>query len=82
MAAQTTNLQVVYINPNPLYNHNKGVIVDGKHTAVSSVNWGAGSTLHNREAGVVIYNNTQVADYFTAVFNYDFTHGCAQRKKK
>jgi phosphatidylserine/phosphatidylglycerophosphate/cardiolipin synthase-like enzyme len=51
--------------------HNKGVIVDGKKTLISSINWATGSVIYNREAGVII-ENEQVADYYTEIFNYDW----------
>ena len=51
--------------------HNKGVIVDGEYTLVSSINWGKGAVLLNREAGVII-RNRDIAEYFTNVFLYDW----------
>ena len=51
--------------------HNKGVIVDGKKTLISSINWATGSVIYNREAGVII-ENEQVANYYTEMFNYDW----------
>ena len=51
--------------------HNKGVIVDGEKTLISSINWGRNSVLKNREVGVII-ENSEVADYFTAVFLFDW----------
>lgn len=51
--------------------HNKGVIVDGELTLVSSINWGQGAVFRNREAGVIIHS-PEVADYFTRVFLWDW----------
>ncbi|WP_455392051.1 phospholipase D-like domain-containing protein [[Eubacterium] cellulosolvens] len=51
--------------------HNKGIIVDGNKTLVSSINWATGSVLYNREAGVII-ENEQVAKFFTEIFFYDW----------
>lgn len=51
--------------------HNKGVIVDGELTLVSSINWGQGAVFRNREAGVIIHS-PEVADYFTRVFLRDW----------
>ena len=52
--------------------HNKGVIVDGNLTLISSINWGKGAVLLNREAGVIV-RNREVAQYYTAVFLYDWS---------
>ncbi len=51
--------------------HNKGVIVDGKKTLISSINWVTGSVIYNREAGVII-ENEKVAQFYTELFNYDW----------
>jgi len=51
--------------------HNKGIIVDGMYTLISSINWGKGAALMNREAGVII-KNEDVASYFTQVFLDDW----------
>ncbi|MCK4615171.1 MAG: lamin tail domain-containing protein, partial [Thermoplasmata archaeon] len=52
--------------------HNKGVIVDGEYTLISSINWGKGAALLNREAGVIV-RNQEVAEYYTEVFLYDWS---------
>jgi phosphatidylserine/phosphatidylglycerophosphate/cardiolipin synthase-like enzyme len=51
--------------------HNKGVIVDGYKTLISSINWGRVSATENREAGIIIESEA-VARYFTNVFLYDW----------
>jgi hypothetical protein len=51
--------------------HNKGIVVDGEKTLVSSINWATGSVIHNREAGVII-ENERVAEYYTRLFYYDW----------
>jgi hypothetical protein len=51
--------------------HNKGIIVDGEKTLVSSINWATGSVVHNRESGVIV-ENPKVAEFFTEIFNYDW----------
>jgi phosphatidylserine/phosphatidylglycerophosphate/cardiolipin synthase-like enzyme len=51
--------------------HNKGIIVDGKITLISSINWATGSVIHNREAGVII-ENAKIARFYTELFNYDW----------
>jgi phosphatidylserine/phosphatidylglycerophosphate/cardiolipin synthase-like enzyme len=51
--------------------HNKGIIVDGEKTLVSSINWATGSVIHNREAGVII-ENERVARYYSKIFYYDW----------
>ncbi|MCG3219426.1 MAG: hypothetical protein KAR35_10490, partial [Candidatus Heimdallarchaeota archaeon] len=51
--------------------HNKYVCIDGETVIVSSINWGENAFLNNREAGLVI-QNTQVANYFTSIFDVDW----------
>jgi hypothetical protein len=51
--------------------HNKGMIVDGKWTLISSINWNRNSVAQNREAGVII-ENEEVAQYFTDLFYWDY----------
>ncbi|MHA1910917.1 MAG: phospholipase D-like domain-containing protein [Candidatus Kariarchaeaceae archaeon] len=51
--------------------HNKYTCIDGETVIVSSINWGENAFLNNREAGLVI-ENTQVADYFTSIFDADW----------
>ena len=52
--------------------HNKGVIVDGRWTLVSSINWGVGGGAWNREIGVII-DSPQVAAYYATLFEHDWT---------
>lgn len=51
--------------------HNKGVIVDGRTTLVSSINWNEFSPSFNREAGVII-EHPGVGQYYSAVFEDDW----------
>lgn len=51
--------------------HNKGMIVDGDHVLISSVNWNFNSPNNNREAGVIIHSR-EAAGYYAAVFAYDW----------
>lgn len=54
--------------------HNKGVIVDGNKTLISSINWGRCAVIENREAGVIV-ENRDVAECFTSAFFYDWNAG-------
>jgi len=51
--------------------HNKGVIIDGRWTLVSSINWGVGAGARNREVGVII-DSPRVAAYYTTLFEHDW----------
>lgn len=51
--------------------HNKGMIVDGNKTLISSINWNRNSVTQNREVGVII-ENEEVAEYFTKMFLWDW----------
>ncbi|MGC9780723.1 MAG: lamin tail domain-containing protein [Candidatus Heimdallarchaeota archaeon] len=68
----TNNVQVRFFDGLG-HNHNKYVSADGKITAVSSINWSNNSVDNNREAGAVV-NNSNVADYFKTVFDYDWVN--------
>lgn len=54
--------------------HNKLVIIDGKVTLLSSINFGENAFTNNREAGFVIQSNT-VAGYYSSIFTEDWTDG-------
>jgi hypothetical protein len=58
--------------------HNKGMIVDHKTVVVSSQNWSADGTLRNRDAGLIIYDCPQAAQYFANVFLHDWANLAAQ----
>ncbi|MFH1101978.1 MAG: phospholipase D-like domain-containing protein [Methanobacteriota archaeon] len=51
--------------------HNKGMIIDNQTVLISSINWNENSVRRNREAGVLIHNNT-VAQYYANVFYADW----------
>jgi len=51
--------------------HNKGMIVDGNKTLISSINWNRNSVTQNREVGVII-ESQEVAEYFTEIFLWDW----------
>ena len=51
--------------------HNKGVIVDGNEVFIGSINWNENSPTFNREVGVII-KSSEVAGYFTDVFESDW----------
>jgi phosphatidylserine/phosphatidylglycerophosphate/cardiolipin synthase-like enzyme len=67
LEARTANLQAMGVN----YIHNKGVIVDGKITLISSINWGQNSIENNREAAVAI-TGREIAEYYTSLFQDDW----------
>ncbi len=54
--------------------HNKGFIVDGRYTLVTSINLSPTSFRYNREAGVIIDSKT-VAAYYTGLFQNDWNGG-------
>ena len=51
--------------------HNKGMLVDGHLTVVSSQNWSAAGVLRNRDAGIII-DSSAIYTYFAAVFQHDW----------
>ena len=42
--------------------HNKGIIIDGEHVLVSSINWGDSALVRNREMGLMLQRS--VAEVF------------------
>jgi phosphatidylserine/phosphatidylglycerophosphate/cardiolipin synthase-like enzyme len=50
----------------------------GAAVLVSSQNWSADGTLHNRDAGVIIYHQ-DAAQYFQQVFLHDWEHLAAAK---
>ncbi|MHA1215592.1 MAG: phospholipase D-like domain-containing protein [Candidatus Hodarchaeales archaeon] len=56
------------------YTHNKMVIIDNKVSLISSINFGENAFTNNREAGLVV-QNSNVANYFTSIFNRDWDDG-------
>ena len=51
--------------------HNKGMLVDGHLTVVSSQNWSGAGVLFNRDAGLII-DSAAIYAYFAAVFQHDW----------
>ena len=56
--------------------HAKGLVVDGRWTLVSSINWNRNSPTANREAGLLI-ENADLAAYFDSVFAWDWNNDFA-----
>lgn len=71
----TQGLDVTAIIMSPSSNitklHNKGAIVDGEYTLISSINWGSNSALRNREIGIVI-RHAGLAAQFQQSWNEDW----------
>ncbi|MEW5761452.1 MAG: phospholipase D-like domain-containing protein, partial [Candidatus Thermoplasmatota archaeon] len=61
--------------------HTKGIIVDGKITLISSINWVRGSAIMNREVGVII-ENEELASYYSSVFLYDWEEKGIEKEEK
>jgi phosphatidylserine/phosphatidylglycerophosphate/cardiolipin synthase-like enzyme len=68
LVAKIANLKAMGVD----YIHNKGVLVDGAYTLISSINWDENSVMANREAGVVI-TSPQINEHYLALFNGDWT---------
>jgi phosphatidylserine/phosphatidylglycerophosphate/cardiolipin synthase-like enzyme len=53
--------------------HAKLLSIDnGTTISISSINFSYTSFMKNREAGILLYNNTDAANFIRSVFNYDF----------
>ncbi len=55
------------------YIHNKGALVDGTQTLISSINWNSNSVTNNREAAVVI-NSQDINVHYSNLFNSDWNN--------
>lgn len=51
--------------------HNKGAVLDGRLTLVSSNNWGYSAFARNRELAAIV-DSVEVADYFARAFRMDW----------
>ncbi len=51
--------------------HNKGMLIDGNITLVSSINWNQNSIENNREVGVVL-TGKQIYNHYEAIFQSDW----------
>jgi phosphatidylserine/phosphatidylglycerophosphate/cardiolipin synthase-like enzyme len=53
------------------YIHNKGVLIDGAYTLVSSINWNENSITRNRESGVVL-TGPEINSHYETLFSSDW----------
>lgn len=51
--------------------HNKGIVVDSAAVLISSQNWSSAGVFTNRDAGVIIHNES-AAQYFQQIFLHDW----------
>jgi phosphatidylserine/phosphatidylglycerophosphate/cardiolipin synthase-like enzyme len=68
LAGKIANLKGMGVD----YIHNKGVLVDGTLTLVSSINWGQNSVERNRESGIV-FTSPQINQHYSALFTSDWS---------
>jgi cardiolipin synthase len=73
-AAEELPLSVRIAEPHGTFEkiHAKGLIVDGEHTFVGSINWNNNSLRHNREVGLLL-DSQAVGTYFERVFESDWS---------
>jgi phosphatidylserine/phosphatidylglycerophosphate/cardiolipin synthase-like enzyme len=59
------------------FTHSKYISIDGTEAAISSVNFSKTSILKNREAGMIIANDTsgELIKFTESIFEYDFENG-------
>jgi phosphatidylserine/phosphatidylglycerophosphate/cardiolipin synthase-like enzyme len=66
--ARTANLHAMGVD----YIHNKGMLIDGTTTLISSINWDQNSIERNREAALAL-TSTQANAYYETLFNQDWS---------
>ncbi len=67
MEARIANLKQMKVT----YIHNKGVLVDGALTLISSINWTENSVKNNREASVLV-QSPEVNQFYSKLFTWDW----------
>lgn len=67
LEARTADIKAMGVT----YIHNKGALVDGTKTLVSSINWGSNAVLNNREAAVLLTSPT-VFSHYAQLFDSDW----------
>jgi phosphatidylserine/phosphatidylglycerophosphate/cardiolipin synthase-like enzyme len=67
LQAQIANLQAMEVD----IIHNKGVLVDGQKTLISSINWTENAIKNNREAAVIIQSKS-ISNHYQSLFNRDW----------
>ena len=73
-AAQGLPIQALVANIKAMgvdYIHNKGAVLDGNKTMISSINWDQNSVQRNRETAVVI-TSSDVFSHYEALFEQDW----------
>ena len=68
ITAKIANLKAMGVD----YIHNKGMLIDGDETLISSINWDENSFTNNREAAVVIAS-TEVNQFYENLFDRDWS---------
>ncbi len=67
LTARVANLKKMGVT----YIHNKGALIDGQKTLISSINWNQNSVVNNREAAVLI-TSPSVHAHYRALFDRDW----------
>ncbi|MGK5083798.1 phospholipase D-like domain-containing protein [Bdellovibrionota bacterium FG-1] len=73
LSARIANIRQMGVS----YIHNKGALVDGARTLISSINWNENSVNHNREAAVVI-SSADVNRHYTTLFDNDWIRSASK----
>jgi phosphatidylserine/phosphatidylglycerophosphate/cardiolipin synthase-like enzyme len=68
MSAHIANIKAMGVD----YIHNKGMLIDGHITLISSINWDENSIQKNREAGVAI-DSAQAYSFYDSIFSRDWS---------
>ena len=69
MEARIANIKAMGVD----YIHNKGMLIDGTETLISSINWDENSIMNNREAAVLV-TSPDVYNYYEALFTSDWNN--------
>lgn len=67
LAARIADVQEMGVT----YIHNKGALIDGERTLVSSINWNENAVEHNREAAVLIQSG-DIFSHYEELFDSDW----------
>lgn len=68
VSAHIANIKAMGVD----YIHNKGMLIDGHITLISSINWDQNSIQRNREAAVAI-DSAQAHSFYESIFSHDWS---------
>ncbi|MBC7692323.1 MAG: phosphatidylserine/phosphatidylglycerophosphate/cardiolipin synthase family protein [Methylotenera sp.] len=76
LTARIANVKAMGVD----YIHNKGALIDGRLTLVSSINWDYNSILNNREAAIVL-TSPEIFNHYEKIFSSDWVLSASTNRR-